>query len=644
MKKGISIIFVMLVAIYSYGEESNLSFDFVMQDIQDIVYAVSIAQGVSIVCDDTVSGKTSFRFSGTDFKTAGESFLRANRLYARKEGEIIVLSKVDITYHAISDTYTINAYDISPSVLFNKISEYAQIPISYELLPSILVSLHVKNIKLEEAISIVMKSFSDYAVNVADNSIHIVKTAFSQNSSASLFSKNSGTVSIDLVNNVYDINIMHGSFFESLETLFALSNLPFCNLVGSDRLITRLVSSGKNFDETLSLLCYQAEAGFTYHDGMYVLFGLENASNTLIYANSFWKTITLSFMHTETFASLFQKRFQNMDFLIISDTTMQVKTSSKEESEVDAFIVMCDTPSKVHLIELQYITSEKLLLHLPSGIAASQFVDLGTGYSLFFSGSNDAYQKLAEAIKEIDKPATIIRYDLLVLQVQESDSFNWNPSFSVDSVSLGDRTKLSGHIGSILALNVDIVSIFGYTFAAELQSAISKSKAEVYVDTQLQGISGSPIHFQNTNTFRYQDTAINPDTGKPVYSGITREIIAGLVLSIEGWVSGDGMITTKVTASLSRRGADVSDNGNPPPTSEKVVTTEVRGKSGEPIVLSGLVQNDATFVEEKTPFLSSIPLVGWLFESKNTHEEKTEMIIYLVPHVHSEHKGADNDI
>ncbi len=93
------------------------------------------------------------------------------------------------------------------------------------------------------------------------------------------------------------------------------------------------------------------------------------------------------------------------------------------------------------------------------------------------------------------------------------------------------------------------------------------------------------------------------------------------------------MVTTKVTASLSRRGADVSDNGNPPPTSEKVVTTEVRGKSGEPIILSGLVQNDSTFVDEATPLISKIPLIGWFFKGSQKNEESSEMIIYLVPHV-----------
>jgi type II secretory pathway component GspD/PulD (secretin) len=180
----------------------------------------------------------------------------------------------------------------------------------------------------------------------------------------------------------------------------------------------------------------------------------------------------------------------------------------------------------------------------------------------------------------------------------------------------------------------DIITVFGYQFAAKLNMAINDNRASVFADTTLYGLSGQEIKFQNTSTYRYRDSNIDPETGKPIYSGVTREIVSGLVLEINGWVSGDGMITTTVTASVSKRGADVSSTvGNPPPTSEKVLTTQVRARSGETVILSGLRQNDSTIVEQRIPLVSKIPFLGWLFKSKNNTNEKTQMIIYLVPHV-----------
>ena len=105
------------------------------------------------------------------------------------------------------------------------------------------------------------------------------------------------------------------------------------------------------------------------------------------------------------------------------------------------------------------------------------------------------------------------------------------------------------------------------------------------------------------------------------------------VLDITGWISGDGMITTSVTASYSRQGVDTSSAGNPPPTSEKIVTTQVRGRSGEVIVLSGLIQNDENISSTGTPLLSSIPILGWLFKAQDDTEENNELTIYLIPRI-----------
>ena len=97
------------------------------------------------------------------------------------------------------------------------------------------------------------------------------------------------------------------------------------------------------------------------------------------------------------------------------------------------------------------------------------------------------------------------------------------------------------------------------------------------------------------------------------------------------------MVTTTVKATVSRQGADVSSStGNPPPTYEKQITTQVRGMAGEPVILTGLKQNDITESEQGTPWISKVPLIGWLFKGKDKTEENTEMIIYLVPHIDNE--------
>lgn len=106
------------------------------------------------------------------------------------------------------------------------------------------------------------------------------------------------------------------------------------------------------------------------------------------------------------------------------------------------------------------------------------------------------------------------------------------------------------------------------------------------------------------------------------------------------------MITVSVSADLSKQGTTDSDSSDssdstdstPPSTSEKTVTTNVRTKSGVPIIISGLLQAETEKTETRVPVLGSIPLLGMLFRTTKDSLATTELVIYLVPFV--EHSGT----
>ena len=101
-------------------------FEFIQQDITEIIYAVSLTSETPIICDDTVSGRASFRFAGTDFETAFESFLTTNRLYVNKSDTVWTVSRIKIEKSdktEETELYNIDAYDVIPARLFEKLSE-----------------------------------------------------------------------------------------------------------------------------------------------------------------------------------------------------------------------------------------------------------------------------------------------------------------------------------------------------------------------------------------------------------------------------------------------------------------------------------------------------------------------------------------
>ena len=198
----------------------------------------------------------------------------------------------------------------------------------------------------------------------------------------------------------------------------------------------------------------------------------------------------------------------------------------------------------------------------------------------------------------------------------------------------GDRTAYVGAIGKLLSLNFDIVSAFGYLFALSLNMSLSDSTARVLADTTLNGLSGQEIKFQNTDTYRYRDVFVDPETGKVNPTGVVREITSGLIIEIAGWVSGNGMITMDISTTISKRGADAGgDQTVLPPTTEKVISTHVRTASGRPVVIGGLIEHDADEQTDKVPGLGDLPLFGLVFRRGESSLQHADLEVYILPHI-----------
>ena len=51
------------------------------------------------------------------------------------------------------------------------------------------------------------------------------------------------------------------------------------------------------------------------------------------------------------------------------------------------------------------------------------------------------------------------------------------------------------------------------------------------------------------------------------------------------------------------------------------------------MVIGGIIGQDSSTSEFKVPLLGDIPLIGWLFKTRNTFSEKTNLFIFITPHI-----------
>jgi len=116
---------------------------------------------------------------------------------------------------------------------------------------------------------------------------------------------------------------------------------------------------------------------------------------------------------------------------------------------------------------------------------------------------------------------------------------------------------------------------------------------------------------------------------------------AALSLEVKPRITDAGKISMQVKANN-----DVADfsktntsNENPPINTSSVDSTIVV-RDGDTIVVGGIYKMTETESLEEVPFLSDIPVLGWLFRYKAVSSEKREILIFVTPRIVPEDEEA----
>ncbi len=70
-----------------------------------------------------------------------------------------------------------------------------------------------------------------------------------------------------------------------------------------------------------------------------------------------------------------------------------------------------------------------------------------------------------------------------------------------------------------------------------------------------------------------------------------------------------------------------------PTLTKRLVRNTVVAENGRTIVLGGLIGNNVQETITKTPLLGDIPVLGWLFKRKSMTSRKTNLLLFITPHI-----------
>jgi len=136
-------------------------------------------------------------------------------------------------------------------------------------------------------------------------------------------------------------------------------------------------------------------------------------------------------------------------------------------------------------------------------------------------------------------------------------------------------------------------------------------------------------------------------TGSPIvtYTVETSNLLSGLIIGIVPYIDDKGEISLTITPVISNLlGITEKTFGSAgaqtiiqlPTVDLRELSTTVKVKDGELVIIGGLIKREENLTENKTPILGDIPILGNLFKSHDRVQTNTELVILLQPRIISQ--------
>jgi len=127
------------------------------------------------------------------------------------------------------------------------------------------------------------------------------------------------------------------------------------------------------------------------------------------------------------------------------------------------------------------------------------------------------------------------------------------------------------------------------------------------------------------------------ETTDPVNPTVIKTYVykdVGITLDITPHVSKGGMVRLEIDSEFTKLVTDVTNpSTDTPTTAKRQAQTAVSMQSGSTMVIGGLIRDDKVTLDKRVPVIGDIPLVGSLFRYKTDKVQKTNLLIFIRPHL-----------
>ena len=278
--------------------------------------------------------------------------------------------------------------------------------------------------------------------------------------------------------------------------------------------------------------------------------------------------------------------------------------------------------------------------------------------SIILTETQDRINQLRRLLEQIDIPVKQVLIEARI--VKASDSFKRESGIrwgSAGDITMGDdnASLLYGNnletIGALRAgevpadnLIVDLGTSSGRTGGIAFGTVDSDFLLDLELELYGSEGTGETISRPTIITSDKSTASVNSGSQIPYQSDTgggataTAFINATVGLTVTPQITPDDRIILQLNVTNNSRGDPTADG--PPAIDTESIQTEVIVDDGETVVLGGLYQTRTDLIQQKTPVLGDLPVLGRLFRNSARTNDKDELLIFITPRIIREGVGV----
>lgn len=268
--------------------------------------------------------------------------------------------------------------------------------------------------------------------------------------------------------------------------------------------------------------------------------------------------------------------------------------------------------------------------------------------SVLVWGTRAEFEKIESTLKRLDQPPTQVLIEASIIEVTLNDSLNFGLQWAFDGGVGGGYQgsgQLSSGAGAVAAATGSLANATAQGFTYSLVNSASKIRVALNAlakNTTVKMISNPSLMVLDNHlammTVGNQIPVLTSTTDILTTTGAVTSTVqyrdTGVNLAVTPSVNAGNLVSLQIDQTVTDVVDTTSATANDQPTfMQRQISSKVAVRSGESIVLGGLIKDSDTQGKGGVPFLHDLPLVGHLFGTTTRSGARTELLVIITPKV-----------